>query len=291
MVKEILYTTAVDKNGNLIHIDNAEKGINYYCPICKNEFILRKSGKTGKGSKRPHFAHNQLSPNCTPESVLHYSFKKMLINLLGKYKSENKPLVMSWSCNFCNNKNSGNLLEKVASIKEEYNLKVCQPDIALLDEKANVFAVVEIVVTHEPKENVLKYYKENNIILIQINLSSEEDLNDIEKKIKKPNIVDYCLNPKCLNYEKYTINRKISINIERCGGCLSSLIEKYYIEINSIFGKQVSFDFTENEINFVKSKRANIEIKTNHTTKEKYPKFICLTCKRMRSKYRRSRLF
>ena len=289
MVKEILYTTAVDKNGNLIHIDNAEKGINYYCPICKNEFILRKSGKTGKGSKRPHFAHNLLSPNCTPEGVLHYSFKKMLINLLGKYKSENKPLVMSWSCNFCNNKNSGNLLEKVASIKEEYNLKVCQPDIALLDEKENVFAVVEIVVTHEPEENVLKYYKENNIILIQINLSSEEDLNDIEKKIIKPNIVDYCLNHQCSKYGKYIINRKIHIYFELCGGCLSP-IEKYKIEINSIFGNKVSFDFTENEINLVKARRTNIEIKTNQTTKEKYPKFICLTCKRMRSKYRRSRL-
>ena len=34
MVKEILYTTAIDKKGNLIHIDNAEKGSNYYCPMC-----------------------------------------------------------------------------------------------------------------------------------------------------------------------------------------------------------------------------------------------------------------
>ena len=72
MVKEILYTTAVDKNGNLILIHNAEKGINYYCPVCHKDFILRKSGKTGKGSKRPHFAHNELTPNCTPEGVLHY---------------------------------------------------------------------------------------------------------------------------------------------------------------------------------------------------------------------------
>ena len=49
MVKEILYTTAFDKYGNLIHVDNAEKGVNYYCPNpeCeKKEFILHKSGKT-----------------------------------------------------------------------------------------------------------------------------------------------------------------------------------------------------------------------------------------------------
>ena len=74
MVKEILYTTALDENGNLIRINDAEKGGTYYCPNCKSEFILRKSGKTGKGSRRPHFAHNNLTTNCTGESNLHFSF-------------------------------------------------------------------------------------------------------------------------------------------------------------------------------------------------------------------------
>jgi competence CoiA-like predicted nuclease len=97
MEKEILYTTALDKNDSFIHINNAEKGVNYYCPLCKKEFILRKSGKTGKGSRRPHFAHNELTPNCTPEGVLHYSFKKMLIDLLDKYKAENKPFILNWA--------------------------------------------------------------------------------------------------------------------------------------------------------------------------------------------------
>lgn len=73
----------LNEKDNLIHINDAEKGKNYYCLICNNNYILRKSGKTGKGSKRPHFAHNRLTANCTPESVLHYSFKKLLIDLLG----------------------------------------------------------------------------------------------------------------------------------------------------------------------------------------------------------------
>ena len=48
MTKEILYTSALDENGDTICINDAEKGRTYYCPICKGKFILRKSGKTGK---------------------------------------------------------------------------------------------------------------------------------------------------------------------------------------------------------------------------------------------------
>ena len=109
MVKEILYTTAIDKNGNQIHVRDAKKEEIYYCPICKNEFILRKSGKTGKGSKRPHFAHHEISTNCTPEGVLHYLSKINVIKILEDYKSENKPFIINWKCIYCEKKNTGNI--------------------------------------------------------------------------------------------------------------------------------------------------------------------------------------
>ena len=82
MASQILYTTAVDTHGNLIHVNDAEKGLDYYCPVCQRRFILRKSGKSGPGSRRPHFAHNDSTPNCTPEGVLHHSFKKHLVELI-----------------------------------------------------------------------------------------------------------------------------------------------------------------------------------------------------------------
>ncbi len=290
MVKEILYTTAVDNNGNLIHIDNAEKGKNYYCPVCKNEFILRKSGKIGKGSRRPHFAHNQLTTNCTPETVLHYSFKKMIIDLLEKYQSENKKLVMNWNCNICNNKHSENLLEKVASIREEYNLKECQPDIALLDEKEKVFAVIEIVVTHKPEEHVLQYYTNNSIVLIQINLTSEEDLKKVEEKITNPDVVDFCLNSKCPNYGNYMIKRELICITKNCNICFR-LKKACYVKINHVFGIKDSSDFDENEIEFFRSKGFNFKMRINKKTKERYATFICLNCMRIRSRYRKSRIF
>lgn len=71
----ILYTVAIDNDGNLIKANDAEKGNVFFCPVCKTDLILRKSGKTGKGTKRPHFSHRKLIPNCTPETALHYSYK------------------------------------------------------------------------------------------------------------------------------------------------------------------------------------------------------------------------
>jgi ssDNA-binding Zn-finger/Zn-ribbon topoisomerase 1 len=288
-VIEILYTTATDKNGNLVHIDYAQKGKSYYCPMCKKEFIVRKSGKIGKGSKRPHFAHNELTPNCSPEGVLHYSFKKMLLSLLERNKAVNVPFRFNWICDDCFDKNSGNLLEKVSSIKEEYALETCRPDIALVDNEENVFAVIEIVVTHKPEDIILQYYKKKKIILIQITLTSDEDLKMVEEKITHPDFVDFCLNPKCQHSDSNKISRKVKVHVDRCGICFNQ-IEKYYISIDSVFGRKESIDFTENEISLVKSKRQNIVIKTNEPIKEKYPVFDCLNCKRNRSRYNSFRL-
>lgn len=290
MTKEILYAIAIDDRGNLVHVNDAEKGRAYYCPSCKGEFILRKSGNTGKGSKRPHFAHNELTPNCTAESALHYSFKKNLTDLLNKYISEKKEFIINWNCTACSEYNKGNLLAKAASIREEYNLKVCQPDIALLNTEENVIAVIEIVVTHKPEEKVLQYYEDNEIILIQINLSSNEDLKNIERKISTPDVVDYCLSPKCPNNKRYSIHRRILSYRDNCGRCFRP-IERYSIEVNSAFGIQRTLDFTDNEINIVKSKRNNIKVKTNPSTNKKYPTSICHYCRVLRSRNRRNRRF
>lgn len=287
MNKEILYTTAIDKSGGLILIGNAEKGVNYYCPGCKKEFILRKSGKSGKGSRRPHFAHNELTSNCTPEGVLHYSFKMMLIDLLRKHKAENKPFTFAWARGSCNHKNIGNLIERVVSIHDEHVLEKCRADIALIDKADQVVAVIEIVVSHKPEESVVQFYKEKKITLIQINLTSDEDLNKIEEKAKAPDLVDLCLSHKCQNRDKYKTAREIVAFRRQCGSCFG-LIEDLFINTHGIFGINRSRDFTDEEINRVKSmaseKGIEVAIKTNDPTKERYPVLVCGNCKRMRNR-------
>lgn len=290
MSKEILYTSALNTEGDLIHIDAAEKGNQYYCPDCEGEFILRKSENTGKGSKKPHFAHNELTSNCTAEGVLHYSFKTELCSILEKRISENKGLKIDWYCPHCSVQHEGNLLAKAISVREEHNLKECQPDIALLDADGNVIVAIEVVVTHSPEDKVLQFYRDNSIILIQINLSSAEDLKNVQNLISTPSIVDYCHSPNCLNRENYSVDRRPFSYTAKCGKCFSQ-IERYAIEVNSVFGSWHSLDFTEGEIEFIKSKRNNIKVNTDASTNRKYPVSDCMSCKRLRARHGGGRRF
>lgn len=293
MNRKLLHKDAKDESGNFIHVSDAEKGIKYYCtdPECKKEIIFRNSGKTGKGTRRPHFSHKKgTSPNCSPERALHEVFKNRLVDLLEKYKTDNNPFIFNWNCVVCNYRNSGNLLDKVNLIKAEYYLGECRPDIALLDKEENVLAVIEIVVTHPPEENVLKYYENKKIALIQINLTSDEDSNRVEEKTKNPNIVDLCTKPTCQNSNKYNLNRRVVRRQHTCSRCYSGILE-FEIEIDSVFGIQPSLGFTKDEIALVNSNYKNIVINTrinDQGIKEKYPVMECLNCKKIRNRYARS---
>jgi hypothetical protein len=209
MEKEILHIIALDANDAIVNAHNAIKGRKYFCPSCKNELILKKSGKTGIGSRRPHFAHKSLSVNCSPESVLHYSFKKILLEYINDNINKKLPMNIILECNFCHNKILMNILGNCMMVKDEYNMKICRPDIALIEEKENVYAVFEIVVTHKPEDNIVNYYQKNNILLFQIELDSEDDLENIQetlnKKIKirtRPDYFNACMNPNCVSKRK-----------------------------------------------------------------------------------------
>jgi len=279
--KEILYVTAFDKNGVLIKANDAEKTEDYFCPECKDKLILKKSGKTGKGSKRPHFAHYSLSPNCTPEGVLHKSFKLLLLEKIQKHIADKTPINIEWECIYCHEKHNGNLLQFAKDAKDEYQMEKCRADIALLNQEGNPFAVIEIVVTHKPEEPAIEYYTQNKIILIQIELDSEDDLDKIEAKINIPTSIDYCFNLKCPNIDNYAYQRRAVAFNKKCS---FHIMRTCIAETYHCFGLERSDDLTENEIEFAKSNDVKFEGKN----------VICPHCKAMRNRYRgrrRSRIF
>ena len=53
---ELKYTYALDKKENCVGIENARKGIEYLCPYCKGEMVV----KEGSG-KVKHYAHKTLT--------------------------------------------------------------------------------------------------------------------------------------------------------------------------------------------------------------------------------------
>jgi hypothetical protein len=124
------------------------------------------------------------------------------------------PINIEWECIYCHEKHKGNLIQCAADVKEEYQMENCRADIALLGQEGKPFAVIEIVVTHKPEEVAITYYKENKIVLIQVELDTEDDLENIDAKINKPTSIDYCFNPKCPNHGEYVFNRR-SIVIQK----------------------------------------------------------------------------
>ena len=196
----MLYVTALNEKGNLVKASDALKGEKYFCPVCKKELILKKSGNTGEGSRRPHFAHYEVSPNCTPEGVLHFSFKILALERIKYHITNRIPLVIEWMCNKCQKTEKADLLAGAINVALEYPMKddqyQCRPDLVLVNNANKIYAVIEVVVTHEPEENVVNFYNKHNIAIIQVKVSSEDDLDEIDKKLQFPSSVSACAMPK-----------------------------------------------------------------------------------------------
>ena len=158
-------------------------------------------------------------------------------------------------------------------------MTICQPDIALFDFENKVFAVIEVVVTHKPEEKVLTFYLENNIILIQINLTSEEDIENWKDKISKPDIVEICFNPKCKTCGHFQHKTKMTIVEGPCWKCHSSMkvsiIEGGMERGGSSCGAD---EFSKEEIEFAKSKGTIIKSHYSKTMHERYLASTCNKC-------------
>ena len=158
---KLLLPYAKDKDGNLVHINDAQKG-KYTCPYCSKEVQLRISRlpEEQKNHRRSHFAHKGNPNNNCSESYLHLRFKEKCAEFIKKKINEEDNLYYQWQCENCCKIQIENLLEGIADVETEYDLKVCKPDIALLDKNRNVVSVIEVIVSHKPEEKVISYYKE-----------------------------------------------------------------------------------------------------------------------------------
>ena len=82
MGKKLLHTLGYDSEGNVVHVNEAEKGSIYTCPQCGDRIIARNGGKM----QRPHFAHFKKSAQkCNGASVLHIHLLARMEKLLQEH--------------------------------------------------------------------------------------------------------------------------------------------------------------------------------------------------------------
>ena len=210
MSNDIQYLFGKNSVGEIVKADDAQKGELYYCPECGNEFVLRKSGNTGKGSRRPHFAHSTLTETCKYDNYLHTTFITLAVEKIREHISCNKPMDIEWKCTQCglNTHYKENMLAGMIDVKTEYDMTICRPDIALISNKNRVSAVIEVIVTHKPEERTLNFYKENDIIVIQIIVKTDNDIENIDYLLRHPTSVSLCKNPQCTYFVGYPPQQK-----------------------------------------------------------------------------------
>lgn len=222
MKDNTLIPLAYDHDGNVVTVKSAERGRQYVCPDCGGRLMFRNSGKTGKGSRRPHFAHiGDGEHPCTGESVLHAAFKEKAAALFRSLIEEKKPFPIEWKCSKCGADNKGNLLYMAASVDTEHDLGSCRPDVALLDENGTVVVALEVVVSHPPTEETLKYYKDHGIVLCRVDLdieNSDKYLADIAGTISHKGEISFCKNSSCINHNKNSVHRILYLS-SRCPSC------------------------------------------------------------------------
>lgn len=280
---KLLYTSALDSKNALVTALQAEKGDKYSCPLCQGEMILRKSGKEGPGSRKPHFAHKALTPNCTPEGVLHHSFKMMLANILKTKLANNEPFPLSFTCGHCGEIHEANLLKITKEVAIEQNLGACIPDIALIDKNGKPYLAIEIVVTHPPEEETLDYYRKNNIALYRLNIKSEADLDNIEDRAKQPDEFWFCKNPKCPTCGSFMDTKIMAIGNIECHRCDQPM--KIALIVSSAWLKKKHFDpktpisFDESERTFAKEHGVIVQQRFSKTRGEYYQANVCSHCK------------
>ncbi|WP_419884988.1 hypothetical protein [Paenibacillus sp. B-A-8] len=266
---DILYSLSLDEEGNMVHAKDANKKSKFFCLDCGNEMILRKSEKA---LRRPYFSHKAYVSNCTTESALYKGYKELLYKKINDALVNNNEINMIWKCEYCSGTHNANLIKKTKYIKKEQSFGICRPDISLLDSIGKLIIAIEIVVTHEPEEQVLKYYKGNNVVLIKIYVTEETDFDDLLLDFLTPNFVDVCMNPKCKKCGGLTVKKSLFIINGKCWRCkkpikiahVMSRFENYSVE-----------DFSDKEIKLAFSLGVLVKKQYSQTVSYAYNAHVC----------------
>lgn len=213
-MKKLLIEFAYDVDKNVVKVSEAKKDDMYFCPSCGEKLVYKNSGRTGIGTRRPHFSHLSHS-NCN-ESPLHAIFKDKVAGFLMTLIQNKENFSIDRKCKACEKKMVQNLLPYgIVKIEKEYSFgkNAPQPDIALIDKEGKVKEVIEVVVTHKPEEKTIDFYKRKNILLYQYNIN-DEDIYEVESRLLFPDVAPMWICDECYYYrhlyEKMIVTAKLN---------------------------------------------------------------------------------
>ena len=213
MDNKLLNPWAKDINGNFVSIEHAQKGQEYFCPKCHEPLLYCKKGD-GPRAHQDHFKH-KADTECkgyTPhesESAIHKFAKEAVYNILREFIEKHRDLPITWNCPECGIDMTANLLKRAMSVEMEQDLTSARPDVSLLDKDSNTIVAIEIVFTHDIESETMRFYDNNNIVVVRIKVHTAEDCNDMFQKLRFPDSVNLCFNENCPRGAKMQVYRRI----------------------------------------------------------------------------------
>lgn len=182
------------RNGVIIDVAEVSSGLQLdcLCPACHEPLVARKGE-----IKTHHFAHRSHS-TCEGESALHELGKRLIVEKIENALKRGAPLPMRWRCDTCELEHTGDLIKEATCVGMERTLDGCRPDIVLSREDGTPVAIIEVVVTHAPDDNVIEFCGKHGIALIIHRVKSVAALAAIRRLDEYiPDNVNRCRCPKC----------------------------------------------------------------------------------------------
>lgn len=194
----------VNESGELISAETAQKGSKYSCPCCGVQLIHRSGEVRAK-----HFAHPAAS-NCSLESVLHITAKRLIYEAIMENAESGKNISLENHCQSCGVVFTTNLSAKTFSnsgIEVRVGDYVCD----VVGYRGNSIGLaIEILNTHEVDAK-----KAANLEGYWVELKAEDVINDSFKWLPtQANLKEsYC--DSCKNHIKHVIEVADKYSIDR----------------------------------------------------------------------------
>ena len=96
-----------------------------------------------------------------------------------------KELVAQVNCKEYHETHSVDLVRDAASVRRDYALPGCRPDLAILNEAGKALTLVEVVVSHAPERNVHRYAIEHGLLIVEFHLPPPEETDYWGRKKRK----------------------------------------------------------------------------------------------------------
>jgi len=261
-----------ERQGQMVHVSQVERGLDCdcVCPVCKERVLARKGEEV-----RHHFAHHRRG-HCSPETVLHQVGKKLLRRRCRKHLRKGLSLPIQWDCPHCPDTHDGNLLKVARRVEMEKKLEGCRPDVTLFDGNGAPVAILEVVVSHDPDENVLEYCDANDVTLVCFRVDTGRDLLAFEVESPlRPDHVDLCLRPqcdRCGNALSPATLYMLDISCWRCGFQMKAAVARAG---GRLVGPEA---FTESQAEMARGLGAVLRVNYSSRSGDRYLANTCPTC-------------